>query len=480
MASSRRTSIYELMTMKTETYNVFDDLATITSQPSRIMAMGVGGAGGNAIEHMWEMQIEGVNLAACNTDSIDLDKLHIAKENRILLDDGVSPGGGAGNRMDRGAACAAASLDKVRDLFKARGTEMLFLAAGMGAGTGTGATPVIAELAHELGILTIAIVTTPPQNEGPHRNEQAQRGIAKLRRYVDAMIVLSNDAIDELYGHLPASTGFDRANDVIAFAAKGIAEIITHRSNLVHVDFSDVCTVMRGSGNAIMGVATESGEDRADKVVDSVLNSPLLGKTSISGARDVLINISVSKADGLTLNEAHRVRDRVQHYAKTEDENGNVRLTNIIWGMSIKPNLNEEDIEVVIVATGFDENNLDNYVKTIKQPDDEVVEVVDVPSTESAEQKDKNMVEGGSDETTQSQTTPSTTTPATVIKYPPRSTPAPIERPARNFFEFEECKRTPAYLKHEVSLVNVKVVHQVSALEKDEAEEANSGEMKLF
>ena len=472
MASSRRTTIYEMTTMKTETYNVFDDLATITSQPSRIMAMGVGGAGGNAIEHMWEMQIEGVNLAACNTDSIDLDKLHIAKENRILLDDGNTPGGGAGNRMERGAACASASLDKVRDLFKSRGTEMLFLAAGMGAGTGTGATPVIAELAHELGILTIAIVTTPPVNEGPHRTEQAQRGIDKLRKHVDAMIILNNDAIDELYGHLPATAAFDHANDVIAFAAKGIAEIITHRSNLVHVDFSDVCTVMRGSGNAIMGVATESGEDRADKVVDSVLNSPLFGNTSISGARDVLVNISVSKSDGLTLNEAHRVRDRVQYYAKSEDENGDVRLTNIIWGMSIKPNLNEDDMEVVIVATGFDANN---YVTTIKQP--VVGKVVE-------EQSEEPSAEGTKEETPQPETNhieePVSTEATATVPTSRRPPVPPIARPVRSFSEFEECKRTPAYIKHDVALSNAKSVHQVSGIEKEGVEETNSAEMKLF
>ena len=467
MASSRRMIIYDLTTIKMENYNVFDDLATITSQPSRIMAMGVGGAGGNAIEHMWEMQIEGVNLAACNTDSIDLDKLHIAKENRILLDDGNTPGGGAGNRMERGAACASASLDKVRDLFKSRGTEMLFLAAGMGAGTGTGATPVIAELAHELGILTIAIVTTPPVNEGPHRTEQAQRGIDKLRKHVDAMIILNNDAIDELYGHLPATAAFDHANDVIAFAAKGIAEIITHRSNLVHVDFSDVCTVMRGSGNAIMGVATESGEDRADKVVDSVLNSPLFGNTSISGARDVLVNISVSKSDGLTLNEAHRVRDRVQYYAKSEDENGDVRLTNIIWGMSIKPNLNEDDMEVVIVATGFDANN---YVTTIKQP--VVGKVVEKqseePSAEDTTEETNPIAE------------PVSTAPTASVPTSRRPPVPPIARPVRSFAEFEECKRTPAYIKHDVALSNAKSVHQVTGIEKEGVEETNSAEMKLF
>ena len=239
-------------------YSILNDLVSMKSQPSRIMAMGVGGAGGNAIEHMWEMQIEGVNLAACNTDKDDLDKLHIPEENRILLGgDGL----GAGNNADRGAECATQSLDKVRDLLQARGTEMLFLAAGMGAGTGTGATPVIAELAHEMDILTVAIVTTPPSNEGPHRTAQAMAGVERLRKHVDAIIILSNDAINQLYGHLPANAGFARANDVVAFAAKGIAEIITHKSNLVNVDFADVCTVMRGSGSAIMGVATEMGEE---------------------------------------------------------------------------------------------------------------------------------------------------------------------------------------------------------------------------
>ena len=426
-------------------YSILNDLASIKSQPSRIMAMGVGGAGGNAIEHMWQMQIEGVNLAACNTDQDDLDKLHIAEENRILLgDDGL----GAGNTADRGRDCAIASLDKVRDLLIARGTEMLFLVAGMGAGTGTGGTPVIAELAHQMGILTVAIVTTPPKNEGPHRTAQANAGIEKLRKSVDAMITLSNDAINELYGHLPASTGFGRANDVVAFAAKGIAEIITHKSNLVNVDFSDVCTVMRGSGSAIMGVATETGEDRADKVIDKILTSPLFGNVSISGSRNVLINISVSSSDGLTLNEAHRVRDRVQYHAKSEDENGNIRYTNIIWGMSIKPNLNEDEIEVVVVATGFDQDNLVRPVIIKNEPEEDIATPQVAPAIEK-EPEDKV-----------------TPTPAPAVpKF--RPAPMPIMRPARNFAEIEECKRVPAYIKHGISLTTATKVHQAGGVEKE-------------
>lgn len=436
-----------------DNYTILNDLVSVKSQPSRIMAMGVGGAGGNAIEHMWEMQIEGVNLAACNTDQDDLDKLHIAEENRILLGgDGL----GAGNNSERGAECAVASLDKVRDLLTARGTEMLFLTAGMGAGTGTGATPVIAELAHEMEILTVAIVTTPPSNEGPHRTAQANAGIEKLRKYVDAIIVLSNDAINQLYGHLPAATGFGRANDVVAFAAKGIAEIITHRNNLVNVDFSDVCTVMRGSGSAIMGVATETGEDRADKVIDSIITSPLFGNVSISGARNVLINISVSSSEGLTLNEAHRVRDRVQHHAKTEDENGNERLTNIIWGMSIKPNLAEDEMEVVVVATGFSNENL---AKPIIIKNNEEQDTIKAPVQQP--QEERGVV--GKPEPQPER--------APMPKY--RPAPAPITRPSRNFAEFAECKRVPAYIAHGISLTVAAKAHQAAGVEKEQQSESH-------
>lgn len=432
--------------------------------------MGVGGAGGNAIEHMWEMQIEGVNLAACNTDQADLDKLHITPENRILLgDDGL----GAGNDWEVGANCATKSLDKVRDLFTARGTKMLFLAAGMGAGTGTGATPVIAELAREMGILTVAIVTTPPKNEGSLRTDQAAEGVERLRKHVDAMIILSNDAITELYGHLPASAGFDRANDVVAFAAKGIAEIITHKSNLVHVDFADVCKVMRGSGSAIMGVATETGEDRADKVVDKVLNSPLFGDVSICGSRNVLINISVSRSDGLTLNEAHRVRDRVQHYAKFENDEGKEVLTNIIWGMSIKPNLAEDEMEVVVVATGFN-----NEIRRIDIKNEERVITIPTPIVEKSTESEGTSVTASQ---TASQTTSQTPpTPPTPPAPRFRPAPSPIARPLRNFAEIEECKRTPSYLTHGIQLSTAVKAHPIAGAEVEQSEDDGAKMQALF
>lgn len=456
-----------------DNHSILDDLTSIKSQPSHIMAMGVGGAGGNAIEHMWQMQIEGVNLAAANTDQDDLDKLLISKENRVLL----GPGLGAGNDPAEGARLCRGSLDKVRDLFVARGTKMLFLAAGMGAGTGTGATPIIAELAQEMGILTVAIVTTPPINEGPRRMKQAMEGVEKVRKHVDAIIILSNEAINQLYGHMPASAAFDRANDVVAFAAKGIAEIITHKTNLVNVDFADVCTVMRNSGSAIMGVATETGEDRADRVVDKVLTSPLFGNVSISGSRNVLVNISVSSSELLTLNEAHRVRDRVQHHAKFEEENGEVRYTNIIWGMSIKPNLAENEMEVVIVATGFDNDDF-SKPSVIKNGAD-------------VEPKSKGVTTKAHDPYAPAQNhrpphhvvePPKTVTkpePSTVPAY--RPDPEPIRRPAFNFAEIEECKRVPAYKTHGVALTTVAKMHSVAGLENDaDAQTENQETLSLF
>lgn len=441
-------------------YSILNDLVSMKSQPSHIMAMGVGGAGGNAIEHMWQMQIEGVNLAACNTDKDDLDKLHIVGENRILLGDGL----GAGNIAERGAKAAVESLDKVRDLLTARGTKMLFLAAGMGAGTGTGATPVIAELAQEMGILTVAIVTTPPSNDGPDRIQQANEGVEKLRKHVDAIIILSNDAINQLYGHMPATAAFARANDVVAFAAKGIAEIITHKSNLVNVDFADVCTVMRNSGSAIMGVGTEVGEDRADRVIDKILTSPLFGNVSISGSRNVLVNISVSSSEGLTLNEAHRVRDRVQHHAKYEDEDGKIHYTNIIWGMSIKPNLAENEMEVVIVATGFNNDEIPGPV-VIKNDPEKEPEVKSMHPRVAVETKNP-PVPGAR--------------PGNIPMPKYRPAPAPITRPSRNFAEIEECKRVPAYIAHGTTLTTAAKTHQIAGIEetKEAPEEQNT--LKLF
>ena len=396
------------------------------SIPAHIMVMGVGGAGGNAIKHMWEMGIEGVNLVACNTDQQDLDKLQIDEQNKIAIGEGL----GAGNNAQKGEEHARGSIDRIRTLLEQHNTRMLFIAAGMGGGTGTGASPVIAELAHEMGILTVAIVTMPPTDEGPLRMSQARQGLDRLRRYVDSLIVLSNDAINKLYGNDPVESAFDRANDIVAFAAKGIAEISTHSHNLVNVDFSDVCTVMRQSGYAVMGVATETGDERAEKVIDKILCSPLFGDIKIAGARNVLLNISVSSQEKLSMKEVSRVKARVQEYARYEDEQGNIQLTNIIWGTSNKPNLGEDELEVIVVATGFTAEYCNEVIE--KQILNPTIEHTTLPVQESGVIQPLNKPQ-----------------PAATTRV---ATPSCIERPARSYEDIEQCKLTPAYLTQKISL----------------------------
>ncbi len=327
--------------------NILGELPSLEGISSLIMVAGVGGAGGNAVDHMYRMGISGVNFVICNTDVQALANSPI--ERKICMGDGL----GAGNSAEVGEQKAKASLEEIRNCFRSLGTKLLFLAAGMGGGTGTGASPVIAQLAREMGILTVAIVTMPPVDEGPDRMEQACKGLEKLRAEVDSLIVLSNDAIDDLYGNMPLGKAFDKANDVLALAAKGIAEIVTIKSNLVNVDFADVHRVLKDSGCAVIGVSTATGGDRAEKAIDASLSSPLFGGAVISGARNVLLNLSVSSPDALTASEARRARERVQYYASTKDANGRLIRTNIIWGTSIKPDLGEDELEAIVVVTGF-------------------------------------------------------------------------------------------------------------------------------
>ena len=414
-----------------ETDNMIDEIPGLHGIPSLIMVLGVGGAGGNAVNHMWNMGIEGVNLAVCNTDVQDLDKSPVSR--KICLGDGL----GAGNDAAVGEEKAKLSIDEVRHCFEACGTKMLFIAAGMGAGTGTGASPVIAELASEMGILTVAIVTMPPHNDGPERTNQAREGIERLRRHVDSLIVLSNDAISALYGNLPITGAFDKANDVVAFAAKGIAEIVTRKTNLVNNDFSDVCKVMRNGGCAVMGIATASGDDRAEAAVDGVFQNSLFGNTSIRGAKRVLLNMAVSEGDGLTENEVKRIKDRIQSYASTEDENGNVQMTNILWGASVKPDLGDK-LEVIIAASGFPATE-DYYkgVLEIAQP------------AKPAETVGSLGVESGDLQDIKEERKPP------IPMHKPGGVSNVIGKDTRNYAEVEKCKLTPAFVRRKVKMADL-------------------------
>ena len=329
---------------------------------SIIMVVGVGGAGGNAVNHMWNLGIRGVTFMVCNTDQQALDKSPVEQKIRLGAE-----GLGAGNDPENGRRAAVESLPEIRQHLEEAGTRMLFITAGMGGGTGTGASPVIAKLAKEMGLLTVAIVTSPLAVEGKIRYEQAFRGIEELRQNVDSLLIINNENILEIYGRLSLKQAFGKADDVLCSAAKGIAEIITVESDLVNVDFADVSKVMRDSGRAHMAVATAEGDNRAETAAEASLRSPLLDHNLISGAKNILLNISVSNADSLMYEEVVRILEYIQAHASVQDDNGVIHNANIIWGTSEKPQLGNA-IELVVVATGFSGDASVDVMKQIIPP----------------------------------------------------------------------------------------------------------------
>ena len=329
---------------------------------SIIMVVGVGGAGGNAVNHMWNLGIRGVTFMVCNTDQQALDKSPVEQKIRLGAE-----GLGAGNDPENGRRAAVESLPEIRQHLEEAGTRMLFITAGMGGGTGTGASPVIAKLAKEMGLLTVAIVTSPLAVEGKIRYEQAFRGIEELRQNVDSLLIINNENILEIYGRLSLKQAFGKADDILCSAAKGIAEIITVESDLVNVDFADVSKVMRDSGRAHMAVATAEGDNRAETAAEASLRSPLLDHNLISGAKNILLNISVSNADSLMYEEVVRILEYIQAHASVEDDNGVIHNANIIWGTSEKPQLGNA-IELVVVATGFSGDASVDVMKQIIPP----------------------------------------------------------------------------------------------------------------
>lgn len=307
--------------------------------PSIITVIGVGGGGGNAVNHMYKTGIADVSFIVCNTDRQALIKSPIT--DKIQLGEGL----GAGNTPERGRLAALASIDEITNALKVNDTKMLFITAGMGGGTGTGAAPVIAEAAKEMGILTVAIVTIPFESEGKPRILQAIEGINIISKCVDSLIIINNAHIEEIYGDLPLSEAFGKADDLLATAAKSIADIITQHY-LVNVDFADVRKVMSNSGVAVMGSAIGGGENRAMEVAQEALKSPLLHHKDIKGARNVLLNIT-SGAKEVTMSETKRITAFIQEKSAT----GNT--TDLIWGAGFDESLGD-DIKVTVIATGFE------------------------------------------------------------------------------------------------------------------------------
>ena len=312
------------------------------NQSNVIKVIGVGGGGSNAINYMHSKGIKGVDFVVCNTDSQALENSPV--ENKIQLGITLTEGLGAGANPKVGEQAAVESFDDIRKMFETN-TKMVFITAGMGGGTGTGAAPIISKLAKEMDILTVGIVTMPFQFEGKIRSDQAKIGVDKLRKQVDALIVINNNKLRDIYGNLGFKEGFAKADEVLATASKGIAEVITHHYTQ-NIDLKDAKTVLSNSGNAIMGSAVASGSKRSIEAISSALDSPLLNDNRITGAKNVLLLI-VSGEEEITIDEIGLINDYIQERAG--------HGANIIMGIG-EDNSLENSISVTVIATGFDPN----------------------------------------------------------------------------------------------------------------------------
>ena len=309
------------------------------NQSNVIKAIGVGGGGSNAINHMFKQGIKGVDFVICNTDAQALANSGVP--NKIQLGVNLTEGLGAGANPEIGEKAALESSEDILSMLNIN-TKMVFITAGMGGGTGTGAAPVIAKMAKDMNILTVGIVTTPFNFEGKIRHDQAQLGIEKLREQVDSLIIINNNKLRDVYGNLGFKAGFSKADEVLSTASKGIAEVITHHYTQ-NIDLKDAKTVLSNSGTAIMGAATSFGENRAYDAITKALDSPLLNDNKITGAKNVLLLI-VSGNEEITIDEIAEINDYIQ------DQSGNV--ANIIMGVGEDLEL-EDSISVTVIATGF-------------------------------------------------------------------------------------------------------------------------------
>ena len=358
--------------------------------------------------------------------------------------------------------------DQIKQYIEGSGTRMVFITAGMGGGTGTGASPVIAKLAHEMGLLTVANVTSPLTVEGPTRCDQAAKGIEELRKYADSLLVINNESIREMYGKLPIRQAFGKADDILAAATKGIAEIITVESAFIRVDFADLERVMRGSGRAHMGVASAEGEGRALEAARRSLCSPLLDNNLISGAKNILINISAANIDDVAYDETMEILNYIQSYASYKDEDGVEHQANLIWGASSKP-MPENVLEVVVVATGFSDDDtprkapaqqpfrqrpFDMDIVPVEDTDDEPTPAEDVPAA-----------------------APQTPQPTVVPQQRHHAaTPAVLDRKPSKYNNIEADIRTPAFKRRNVMFVieqNDGVTRRKEVLRDDRAEQGD-------
>lgn len=444
-------------------------------KPSSIIkVIGIGGGGSNAVKNMHIQGISGVDFIICNTDKQALDSSIV--ENKIQLGPTLTEGLGAGSVPAKGREAAVESIEEVKAELDDN-TKMVFITAGMGGGTGTGAAPIIAEAAHELDKLTVGIVTIPFGYEGKQRIRQAIEGIREMNNFVDALLVVNNEKLREIYGELDIDDAYKKADDVLTTAAKGIAEIIT-KEGYVNVDFADVQTVMKNSGIALMGAGKANGEDRAVNAVNDALSSPLLDNNDIDGAKNLLINISYSSTKKATMDEISDINEMVQDAAGNEAD--------LISGSSLEESLGD-NIAVTIIATGFGEHDIpalysstpraDIEPKKIKYnlDDDEskiekntieeqdtsdkiVLEIDDVTDTDDLDFEEDNLSKDPfslNDEIFDKKQTPSSSQSQEEEKQTNISILEPQTKNSRsmNYSEnLHDLEKTPAYLRNNIDL----------------------------
>lgn len=385
------------------------------NQSNVIKVIGVGGGGSNAINHMFLQGIKGVDFVICNTDAQALQNSGVP--NKIQLGVALTEGLGAGANPEVGEQAAVESMEDIRRMLDTN-TKMVFITAGMGGGTGTGAAPIIAKLSKELDILTVGIVTMPFQFEGRTRNEQAQKGIETLRAHVDSLVVINNNKLREVYGNLGFKAGFSKADEVLATASRGIAEVITHHYTQ-NIDLRDAKTVLSNSGTAIMGSSTASGKTRAQEAIMKALDSPLLNDNKITGAKNVLLLI-VSGSQEITIDEIGEINDHIQNEAG--------HGANIIMGVGEDESL-QESISVTIIATGFNidqQNEISNTEtkrvihaledeKIDNKPKASLVVEKDIQSNAGEEKKPKKVVVHTLTDDVEDDTLPTNTSPSELI-----------------------------------------------------------------
>jgi cell division protein FtsZ len=340
------------------------------NQSSQIKVMGIGGGGSNAVNYMFENGINGVDFVICNTDAQALDASPVPIKIQLGID--LTEGLGAGSNPEVGRRAAEESADRITELLDAN-TKMLFITAGMGGGTGTGAAPVIAEIAQEKDILTVGVVTVPFATEGGYRRQYADEGIAELKKYVDTLLVIDNEKLIEVYGDLTFTAAFAKANEVLNTATKGIAEVISQHL-IVNIDLNDARKVLENSGTAVMGQAKVEGENRAIEAVIDALDSPLLNDNDITGAQQVLLKIVTGDGEGeIKMSELAKIKNKIQDAAG--------RNVNIIEGIGIDPDLGMA-ISVTVIATGFEEKRKPKGPKTVKLDEDNFDAIADMEAEE--------------------------------------------------------------------------------------------------